>query len=80
LNEIADLEDVEVIAGKIVDAFRKTFHIESRRLSVTTSMGLAIFPQDGNDAEVLVRRADAAMYAAKKSGKNKYCRFTPDME
>ena len=80
LNEIADVEDVEVIASKVVDAFRKTFTIDSRRLSVTTSMGIAIFPYDGNDAEALVRRADAAMYAAKKSGKNRYSRYTPDME
>ena len=80
LSDIFGMEDAEAIAGKVVEAFRVSFLIEAHRLSVTTSLGIAVYPDDGDDADVLMKRADTAMYAAKRKGKNRYSRYTPDME
>ena len=44
-------------------------------LQVSASMGVTVYPQDGVEADLLVRHADQAMYAAKQSGKNRYQRF-----
>jgi len=70
------VEDAEIVAGKVVEAFRRIFTVDKHELSVTTSIGLAIYPEDGEDADVLIRRADMAMYSAKRNGRNKYSRYT----
>ncbi len=80
LNEVADIRDVEIVMEKIVQAFRKSFVIESRHFFVTVSIGVTIYPEDGGSADELVRRADIAMYHAKRNGKNKYCRYLPEMD
>ena len=79
LTELNIDRDVELTADKIVAAFRKWFAVDSHKLFVSASVGVAVYPEDGDDADNLVRRADMAMYAAKRSGKNKYCRYTVDM-
>jgi diguanylate cyclase (GGDEF)-like protein/PAS domain S-box-containing protein len=79
LTEISADRDVELISDKIVAGFRKWFAVDSHKLFVSASIGVAVFPEDGESADILVRRADMAMYAAKRSGKNKYCRYTVDM-
>jgi len=79
LTEIAADRDVEIIADKIVAAFRKWFAVDSHKMFVSASVGVAVYPEDGESADLLVRRADMAMYAAKRSGKNQYCRYTVDM-
>jgi len=79
LTEITADRDVEIIADKIVAAFRKWFAVDSHKMFVSASVGVAVYPEDGESADLLVRRADMAMYAAKRSGKNQYCRYTVDM-
>ena len=57
---------------KILEAFRVPLVIEGRHISVTTSMGIAVFPDDGEDMDTLVKNADSAMYEAKKVGRNRF--------
>jgi diguanylate cyclase (GGDEF)-like protein/PAS domain S-box-containing protein len=60
------------IARKIVACMRDPFLLDGHELQVTTSLGIALFPQHGEDAETLLKNADHAMYAAKEAGKNSY--------
>ena len=72
-------EDAAKIARKICDAIHDPFWIDGRELFVTTSMGVAVYPSDGHDAETLVRNADSAMYRAKEQGRDNYQLYTPAM-
>ncbi|HLZ68751.1 MAG TPA: EAL domain-containing protein [Dehalococcoidia bacterium] len=60
--------EAEIVAQKIVRAFEQPFVIDGRHLTMHVSTGIALFPDHGADAETLVRHADLAMYAAKRSG------------
>ncbi|HEX4858774.1 MAG TPA: EAL domain-containing protein [Usitatibacteraceae bacterium] len=70
---------VERLAQKIADMSRLPISAEHRDVIVTSSVGIAFFPDGGRTAEDLVRNADAAMYHAKAAGKNTYAFFTPAM-
>ncbi len=72
-------EDAAKIARKICEAIHDPFWIDGRELFVTTSMGVAVYPSDGHDAETLVRNADSAMYRAKEQGRDNYQLYTPAM-
>ncbi|MFY9552343.1 MAG: EAL domain-containing protein [Thermoanaerobaculia bacterium] len=72
-------EDAAKIARKVCDAIHTPFWIDGRELFVTTSMGVAVYPSDGHDAETLVRNADSAMYRAKEQGRDNYQLYTPAM-
>ena len=73
-------EDAEVIAHKIARLFQRPFVLEGREVFATTSIGIALYPQDGQETEVLLRCADTAMYHAKSTGKNRYRFFTREMQ
>jgi diguanylate cyclase (GGDEF)-like protein len=68
-------EDAEAVADKIVQAFAPSFLIDGAELVVSPSMGLAVYPDDGDAASTLLRNADLAMYEAKESGRNTYRYF-----
>ena len=68
-------EDAAPIATKIIEAMRYPFHIEGREFFITTSIGISIFPDDGPDAETLIKNADTAMYQAKEVGRDNYQLF-----
>ncbi len=72
-------EDAAKIAKKVCDAIHDPFWIDGRELFVTTSLGVAVYPSDGHDAETLVRNADSAMYRAKEQGRDNYQLYTPAM-
>jgi diguanylate cyclase (GGDEF)-like protein len=59
-----------IVAEKILKALAEPFHIDGRILHISSSIGIAIYPQDGNDEKMLLKNADTAMYHAKKSGRN----------
>jgi diguanylate cyclase (GGDEF)-like protein len=77
LSEITGVSDIQTAADKIVHAFRKSFAIDSSHFFVTVSVGWAVYPDDGEGAETLIRRADLAMYSAKRGGKNRFYRYNP---
>ncbi|MFA5940025.1 MAG: EAL domain-containing protein [Sinimarinibacterium sp.] len=76
---VADAEQVAHVAAKILDAIARPFTVEQHLLTTTASIGIAMYPADGGDAEHLMKHADAAMYAAKNSGRNAFRFFTSDM-
>jgi len=74
-----DLEATSLVANRIVDEMAASFDIGVRRLFVSASIGVAFFPEDGVDSDSLIKAADAAMYRAKESGRNRVEFFKPDL-
>ncbi len=79
LPEINNVTVTTMIAQKIVESFQSPFVIDDRKLHITTSIGIAIYPDVSDDVETLIKHADIAMYCAKGSGRNNYKLFTPEM-
>jgi diguanylate cyclase (GGDEF)-like protein/PAS domain S-box-containing protein len=79
LEDIADTDDVPAIAQKIVDSLSRPFVVNNREFVVTTSIGISLYPSDGEDSLRLLRNADTAMYRAKDQGRNKYQFYSSEM-
>jgi diguanylate cyclase (GGDEF)-like protein/PAS domain S-box-containing protein len=79
LSEVARSEDVALSAHKILAALSTAHRIEHQELHVTVSVGIGVFPDDGTDAEVLLKNADAALLNAKARGRGNHQFFQPDM-
>lgn len=79
LPEIKLGEDAAQVAQKIMETLSEPVLLEGREVSVTPSIGISVFPQDGEDAGTLIRNADAAMYHAKEIGRSNYQFFTEQM-
>lgn len=84
LDEVRDANEAGHVAAKILTAFEQAFTIHSPYspldLTTTPSIGIVIWPEDGSDADTLLRHADAAMYAAKKEGRNRSHFFSEAIE
>ncbi len=70
MPDLQSSEDIRQVAEKILSDMAQPFELEGRELFVTASLGIALAPYDGEDAETLLKNADAAMYHAKHQGKN----------
>ena len=79
LAEVEAAQDAVVAAKKLLKAMAEPHLIGGHRLHVTLSIGISLYPDDGKDAETVVRNADTAMYYAKANGRDNYQMFTPDM-
>ena len=79
LRELHGPEDAAVIAEKMLHAVAEPHAIGEHEVCVTTSIGISLYPDDGLDAETLVKNADAAMYLAKENGRQCYRFFKPAM-
>jgi len=79
LNEISGPEDVEAIAGRVLADLARPMRLSDLELHTSASVGISLFPTDGTDADSLLKHADAAMYHAKKNGRNAYQFFAPAM-
>ncbi|WP_052452172.1 putative bifunctional diguanylate cyclase/phosphodiesterase [Noviherbaspirillum autotrophicum] len=77
--EDTDVEHFPFTAEKILRALAAPHHLSGNELHVTTSIGISLFPDDGADAETLVKNADIAMYHAKKNGRNNFQFFNNRM-
>ncbi len=71
--------DAANVAQKVIEQLSLPINVEGRELHVTPSIGISVFPDDGRDAETLIRNADAAMYHAKEMGRANYQFFTDQM-
>ncbi len=70
--DIAHPEDAARVAEKILQSFGKPFTLGNNDLFVTTSIGISLYPEDGEDSETLIKNGDTAMYWAKELGRNNY--------
>jgi len=64
--------DAVVVAGKILAALQRPFAIGPHEIGISASLGIAVYPQHGEDVNRLLKNADTAMYHAKKAGRNCY--------
>jgi len=78
LSQVHRAADAARVAQKLLAAISTPVVLYDRELSVSASIGLCIFPDDGTDAPELIRHADAAMYQAKNAGRNMYQFYRPD--
>lgn len=79
IPEIQDPSDVEGVAHKILESLARPFMLDKHEAFVSGSIGITIYPDDGHEAEMLVRNADSAMYKAKEHGRNNYQFYTAEM-
>lgn len=79
LPHVIDLSDVEAVAQKILNTLGLPFLINEKELHISGSIGIALYPDDGQDVDTLLRLSDIAMYHAKALGRNNYKFFTPEM-
>jgi diguanylate cyclase (GGDEF)-like protein/PAS domain S-box-containing protein len=79
LSSVAHVADAGLSAQKILTVARIPHRVEEHDLEITLSAGISIYPDDGTDAETLIRNADTAMLNAKDSGRNNYQFFRPAM-
>jgi diguanylate cyclase (GGDEF)-like protein len=76
---VKNAENTVTLAQRILDALKQPFEIEQQQLYIKSSIGIAIYPQDGEDVETLLKNADAALYRAKERGRNHYRFYSPTM-
>ncbi|HMH18459.1 MAG TPA: EAL domain-containing protein [Burkholderiales bacterium] len=79
VSDLAKLGDAGVVAQKILDALARPFNLDAHETYVSASIGITLFPADGDNPEALVMNADTAMYRAKEQGRNTYQYFTREM-
>lgn len=72
LTSLSQAQDCETVGAKVIEAVSAPFDLDGIQVSVSASVGAAVYPLHGNNAAKLVSHADAAMYAAKKAGKNRF--------
>lgn len=79
MSSISNREHVQDIAKKIIEKISEPFLIDGRELFMGASIGVALYPEDGEDFHDLLRNADTAMYRVKNEGRNAYCFFTREI-
>jgi diguanylate cyclase (GGDEF)-like protein len=79
LPAIAADTDAATIAARVIDALAQPFYLAGQQLFVSASVGIATYPENGRDAEALLKNADTAMYGAKNGGRNNYQFFVAAM-
>ena len=79
LPGIHDADEATRVVAKLTDALRQPYPVGGRELSVTASVGVSIFPEDGDSPDALIRNADTAMYQAKTAGRNGFEFYSQSM-
>ncbi len=79
LTEENEVENIQAYASSLINVLKEPFYINQTELSITTSIGGAIYPDDGADSESLLKHADIAMYRSKELGRNSFQLFKPAM-
>ena len=79
IPDLTDIGDATTVAGKLLDLLSSNFHLQNHDLHISASIGISVYPADGDNTETLMRHADTAMYHAKESGRAQYQYFTSDM-
>lgn len=79
LSDLQGPEYAGLVARRLLRNIGKPIHIEGQEINITTSIGISLYPLDGDDAHVLLRNADTAMYHAKNTGRNRYQFFVDEL-
>ena len=79
-HHLGSTTNVHKIADKVVSIFRTPFTVRNQEIYISASVGIAVYPYDGKDADTLIKNADIAMYEAKSKGKGQYCLCTEEMK
>ncbi|XKE45437.1 EAL domain-containing protein [Halomonas organivorans] len=79
LPDVQEIDEVTRVARRLIESVSAPFELGRHRFRVGCSLGISLYPDDGDDAEALVQRADAAMYRAKQEGRNTYRLFRAEM-
>jgi diguanylate cyclase (GGDEF)-like protein len=79
ITHLGEQLNATYVAQKLIDSLHAPFHIKGNELYISASIGIALFPDDGSNAETLIKHADMAMYFSKESGRNSYNFFSPLM-
>jgi diguanylate cyclase (GGDEF)-like protein/PAS domain S-box-containing protein len=80
---LPDLEEVELaarVAGRVLEQLRRPMKIQGKEFFVTGSIGISVYPDDGDSVDILLKNADIAMYHAKQSGKNSFRFYAKHMD
>lgn len=79
LTDLPETDDVDVIAEKVATALSRPIEVDGHDMFVTASIGISLYPRDGDNGETLLRYADIAMYRVKEHGRNSVRQFIPEM-
>ena len=79
LEEIESIEQIASISQKLLAEVEQLINLEGHEVSISTSIGIAVYPKDGADADTLLKHADLAMYQAKNAGSGTFRFFSPEM-
>ena len=79
-QQVDDIDDIIHLLGQIKQCFDQPFDVQGQSHSITATMGVAVYPQSGLDADTLLRNADIALYRAKEQGRNTYQFYTEGMQ
>lgn len=80
MADLRDVNRIDAVARKVIEAMARPFPIGSDTVQISASLGIALYPTDATDAMGLLDKADQAMYAAKKSGRNRFHYFTAQLQ
>jgi len=73
------IDDIKFIAERIIERISQPFFIENKKLYITVTIGISVFPIDGVDPDILLKNADMAMHHAKEIGRNTYQFYTSEL-
>lgn len=79
ISDLTEPENAAKVAGKVIEKVSTPFVVAGHDISITCSIGISIYPRDGEDVPKLLKNADAALYRAKEQGKNSFQFFTAEM-
>ena len=79
LENIPDAQSAAHVAEKVLDSLNVPMQLEGNEVTVSTSIGISVYPNDGADAAILLKNADTAMYHAKSEGRNNFQYYAPEM-
>jgi diguanylate cyclase (GGDEF)-like protein/PAS domain S-box-containing protein len=80
IEEVEEFRQVEIVAQKLLSSAIKPMVLQGQECRVTASIGISIYPRDGEDEQSLIKNADIAMYFAKEEGKNNYQFYSKDIQ
>ena len=79
LSKVVCSDDASIVAERILKSNQIPVKIKDKEIIPKTSLGISIFPQDGDSIDILLKNADTAMYCAKENGKNQYIFYKSNM-